>query len=376
MEKQGKSEAQGQEKKKGKNIVVCCDGTGAEYGRKSENTNVVKLFQHLDQDDDDRQISYYDPGVGTNSALANPLTSWVERQWMMASGRSIALNVQKAYKYLMDYYEPGDRIFLFGYSRGAHTVRELASLIRHCGLLTKGSDNLIPYAVKLWKRGKPNQTSGFKEAFSRQAECNPYFIGVWDTVAAVGWLAWRRYYQHRRPNPEIEFAYHALAVDENRWYFQVSDWDEVHIPKSQTENHAQTLEQVWFPGCHSDVGGYGGDPKITNIPLKWMLEKASSKGLKLKEGWDKDLDTDPRGEIRYPRRHVWRLVPQKKRTIPNWAKIHKSVDQRIECLGDNYRPSNVPPKEDRIKLEQHQGHFSRRRLLRQTSETSEDPPIL
>ena len=92
-----------------KNIVVCCDGTGSEYGRDEENTNVVRLFELL-VPDGDRQISYYDPGIGTYSPLRNPLRSWLEKQLMMASGRGITLNVQKAYKYLMDYFEPGDRI--------------------------------------------------------------------------------------------------------------------------------------------------------------------------------------------------------------------------------------------------------------------------
>lgn len=201
--------------------------------------------------------------------------------------------------------------------------------------------------------------SGFKKTFSRQ-DCNIHFMGVWDTVAAVGWLAWRRYYKHRRPNPEIHHAYHAVAVDENRLYFQVSDWDEVHTQKtkkSQKNQESQesrkvehTLEQVWFPGYHSDVGGYRADPKISNIPLRWMLERARDKELKLKDHWDDDLDTDPRGEIRSPRQHIWILAPTRKRTIPNWANIHSSVDDRM-ALVEGYRPKNVPPEKDRVKPE-------------------------
>lgn len=91
------------QKKKGKNIVVCCDGTGSEYGRKKDNTNIVKLFERLHPDGEE-QISFYDPGVGTYSPLTNPLTNWLEKHLMMASGRSITQNVQKAYKYLMAYY--------------------------------------------------------------------------------------------------------------------------------------------------------------------------------------------------------------------------------------------------------------------------------
>ena len=325
-----------------KNIVVCCDGTGAEYGRYEENTNVVRLFAVL-QPDSDEQISYYDPGVGTYSPLGNPLTNWLEKNLMMASGRGVTRNVQKAYKYLMDYYEPDDQIFLFGFSRGAHTVRELGSLIERCGLLTKGSDNLIPYAVRLWKQDDPVRCSGFRAAFSRQS-CKPHFIGVWDAVAAVGWLAWRRYYKHRQPSPDIPFAYHAVAVDENRWYFQVSDWDE------SKAREGQTIEQMWFPGSHSDVGGYEAKRGISNISLVWMLENAESKGLLLKDRWRSQLPENVEEDIRASRKHIWRLVPPKKRVIPENAKIHPSVEQRQRYRSD-YNPTNLPaPPEETVEV--------------------------
>lgn len=325
-----------------KNIVICCDGTGAEYGGYEQNSNVVRLFEFLPPDDEE-QVSYYDPGVGTYSSLGLPITGWLQKQFMMASGRSVTLNVQKAYKFLMDYFEPEDRIFLFGFSRGAHTVRELASLIQHCGLLNKGSDNLIPYAVKVWQDGDVKKMTGFKGAYSRPV-CKPYLLGVWDTVAAVGWLAWRRYYQHRQPGPEISFAYHALAVDENRWYFQVSDWDEGKATEGQI------IEQVWFPGCHSDVGGSGGDRSITNIPLVWMLDRAETQGLQLKDRWRAELPVNEAGTIRSPRRHVWRLVPQKKRRIPEYSKVHTSVVRR-EMYCPDYHPANLPDEEHRVEVE-------------------------
>ena len=324
-----------------KNIVVCCDGTGSQYGRYEENTNVVRLFEML-VPDSDKQISYYDPGVGTYSPLGNPVANWLEKQLMMASGRSITQSVQKAYKYLMDYYEPDDKIFLFGYSRGAHTVRELASLIQGCGLLTKGSENLIPYAVKIWQSGDDGRMSGFKRTFSRQ-NCKPHLIGVWDAVAAVGWLGWRRYYKHRQPDRQIPFACHAVSIDENRWYFQVSDWDE----KQATEN--QTMEQVWFSGSHSDVGGYNADRGISNIPLVWMLGRAEAQKLLLTDRWKEELPTNETGTIRTPRRHIWRLVPEKKRLIPKDAKIHTSVGKREKSSPD-YKP-DIPPLEHRVEVE-------------------------
>ena len=132
-----------------KNIVVCCDGTNAQYDAEDENTNVVRLFERLGKDGE-KQISFYDPGVGTYSPLRSAARRWVEKLTMSVSGAGIGTNVEEAYKYLMDHYEPEDEIYLFGYSRGAYTVRALAGMLNKCGLLTKGSNNLIPYASKIY----------------------------------------------------------------------------------------------------------------------------------------------------------------------------------------------------------------------------------
>ena len=184
--------------------------------------------------------------------------------------------VAEAYKYLMDHYdpgalgEPGDRVFLFGYSRGAHTVRDLAGLLDTCGLLTQGSDNLIPYAINLYYRKEAGQDERvayrFQNAFSRR--CPVYFIGVWDTVASVGWLWWRRYFRNDRLNSNVKYAYQALAVDERRAHFRPSRWDEKQVSSEQT------VEQVWFPGYHGDLGGKDADNHVSDAPLFWMLAAA------------------------------------------------------------------------------------------------------
>lgn len=130
-----------------KNIVICCDGTNAEYGPENQNSNIVRLYERLGPDGD-HQIFYYDPGVGTYSP-SNTITarSW-DRMKMMAWGVGVRAKVESAYRYLMDHHEPNDRVYLFGYSRGAYTVRLLAQMLDGVGLLTHGSYKRIPYARK------------------------------------------------------------------------------------------------------------------------------------------------------------------------------------------------------------------------------------
>ena len=190
-----------------KNIVVCCDGTRAEYGESNDNTNVVRLFERLGSDGEG-QVSYYDPGVGTYSPLRGAIRRGLDKMAMAISGSGVDTNVQEAYRYLMDNYQQGDRLYLFGYSRVAHTVRALAGMLHKCGLLTKGSHNLIPYAAKAY-RGKDDEIArSFKGNFSR--ECRPHLIGVWDTVAATGWLCWRKYFSNHRLNSDVTYGYQAL----------------------------------------------------------------------------------------------------------------------------------------------------------------------
>ena len=132
----------------------------------------------------------------------------------------------------MDCYEAEDKIFLFGYSRGAYTVRALAGMLHKCGLLTKGSNQLVPYASEIYReRDNDKRAAGFKSHFSRQ--CKPYFIGVWDTVASLGWVR-REHFHDQRLNGDVTYGFQALSVDEKRKHFQVSEWAERDVPKGQT----------------------------------------------------------------------------------------------------------------------------------------------
>ncbi|KAJ3059361.1 hypothetical protein HK102_010038, partial [Quaeritorhiza haematococci] len=137
----------------GRNLVVLCDGTNNEFG--PENTSIVRLVQALDRDQG-RQRLYYDPGVGT---LPEPgTTTKVARRLSeaagLAFGAGLSRKVEGAYAYLMDAWEPGDRVFLFGFSRGAYAVRVLAALLHALGLLPRGQHNLTPYLMRLFSASR------------------------------------------------------------------------------------------------------------------------------------------------------------------------------------------------------------------------------
>ena len=323
-----------------KNIVVCCDGTQGQYDTDENNSNIIRLFERLEPDGP-RQISYYDPGVGTRSPLptklGRKLANWVvSATGVSILGSGLRENVEEAYNYLMDFYEPEDQVFLFGYSRGAHTVRELAGVLDRCGLLTKGSDNLLPYMMEIYENEDRERSIGFKKHFSRQ--CTPHFIGVWDTVASVGYIT-RKQFSDTVLNPLIPYAYQALAVDERRYHFRPSLWDINQMP------YSQTVEQVWFPGYHGDVGGQKACRAVSDISLEWMIEKAKVQGLRMREGWERELASDPAsGELNLSHKWFWRLGARV-RDLGENPRIHESVYQRMDAEDRSYRPPNVPARE-------------------------------
>lgn len=309
----------------GKNIVLCCDGTGNEYG--SHNTNVVDMYTPIIRDAD--QIAYYDPGIGTFSIFGRVLGKKIGVILGQAFGYGLTENIEDAYGYLMDRYQPGDKLFMFGFSRGAFTVRCLAGMLYKVGLLQKGSTNLVSYASDVYNlRGNERVATGFKETYCQ--ECKPHFIGAWDTVGSLGWWYSKKFFDDRL-NKDVPNAYHAISIDEKRKKFPISIWDENHLAPDQN------VVQVWFAGVHSDVGGWYEQRGLSNITLIWMLENAQKHGLRLKEGWKKRLNPDPLDEMHNSRTGLWRLWRPAIRKIPEGAKIHTSVLTRIKEK-DGYNP--------------------------------------
>ncbi|CAN2049649.1 DUF2235 domain-containing protein [Candidatus Magnetomoraceae bacterium gMMP-1] len=315
-----------------KNIIICCDGTGNEYG--SYNTNVVGVFQALIRNQE--QIAFYDPGVGTFDILGRTLGKKIGIYLGQAFGWGLQKNIEDAYIYLMDRYEPGDKIYLFGFSRGAFTVRSLAGMLYKCGLLQKGSKNLVPYASKIYNtHGNNKIAEGFKETYCH--DCKVYFIGVWDTVASLGYFYGKNFFDAKL-HGLISYGYQAASIDEKRKKFPVSLWDETR----KTPN--QTIEQVWFAGVHSDVGGSYKERGLSDCTLKWMLEKAEAAGMTLKPDWKKNIHPDPmdkKAQHESRKGFFWLLWPPVDRVIPENAMIHKSVIER-KVAGIGYNPKNLP----------------------------------
>ncbi|MBI5451614.1 MAG: DUF2235 domain-containing protein [Gammaproteobacteria bacterium] len=257
----------------GKSLVLLFDGT---WNRYKDRTNVTRMKESiLAQDAAGReQRCYYDSGVGTH---------WYD--WLSggAFGRGLSHNIKQGYAWLGQHYQPGDDIYVFGFSRGAYTARSLVGMIRKCGVLKEVSEYRIEQAYTAYrnKAAAPDAASitTFRKAYSHEPRVK--FIGVWDTVGALGIPVShvpfsRDYYRWHDTELSkiVDFAYHALALDEQRRDYQVTVWS-----KRKPEN--VDVEQRWFIGAHANVGGgYPFDP-LPNIPLRWLQDQAEGCGLTL-----------------------------------------------------------------------------------------------
>ncbi|WP_035056117.1 DUF2235 domain-containing protein [Desulfuromonas sp. TF] len=279
-----------------KNIVICCDGTGNEY--KEPSTNVLKLYTMLPRAGNERdrsdQITYYDPGVGTLS-LPFALTRVgraVTKALGLGFGLGITRDISDAYQFLMETYEPGDKVYLFGFSRGAYTVRAVAAILYKCGLLRPGRENMLPYALKIFKHERnPRIYVGFKRTFSRH--CPIHFMGLWDTVKSVGWIYDPLTLQFTMNNPTVGVVRQAIAIDERRCFYRQNLWSE--------PSKGQDVKQVWFAGAHADVGGGYSEINsgLSKIALKWMVDEAMPHGLLIdREAYDRILRTEVSGHLR------------------------------------------------------------------------------
>jgi uncharacterized protein (DUF2235 family) len=333
-----------------KNIVICLDGTGNQLKAKG-NTNVVRLYEMLDLGDPARQIAYYDPGVGTFSAQGawTPLARRLTKLAGLAVGYGLRTNLAEAYTYLMQEYEEGDRLFVFGFSRGAYTARALVGLLHAVGLLRPGSENLVPYAVGVYARNRTlsaddwTQLHGFAAAFCRKVHGRTSvpvdFMGLWDSVKAAGVLRWNLRWLYTRQIPNVRIARHAVSIDEKRRPYReylISPREDPPVP---------VIDEVWFAGVHSDVGGtFDDDPRLPQITLKWVVEGAWASGILLKEGaYGKScgVSIDNASGTVHRMGWVWGLLTYRRRKVPPGARVHQSVHDRISA--DPRYGSKIPP---------------------------------
>ena len=345
-----------------KNVVLCCDGTANEFAK--NNTNVVKLFSVLTQEPG-RQVCYYHPGLGTMEP-AGALTTFSRRITKLlgqAIGYGLEDDIRDAYVFIMNHYLPGDRLFLFGFSRGAYTARAVCSLLHMYGLLRPGNEPLVRYAIRMLmaiERGLAKKREvddyfelarKFKAAMSQ--ECKPHFVGVWDTVSSVGWIENPLRLPYTANNPDIHIGRHAISIDERRAFFRTNLW---HPSQNPSQAGPRDLKQVWFAGVHCDVGGGYSEQEsqLATIALRWMLTEAENHGLLteaarrqsvLGPGSDKDYSqATPHESLTgwwrlaefIPKRHYnWKTGKEerrmnlfRRRTIPAGSLIHQSVFER------------------------------------------------
>jgi uncharacterized protein (DUF2235 family) len=367
----------------GRNLIICCDGTNNKFG--PENTNVVRLVQVLDRNPQVQRL-YYDAGVGTlpNPGALTALAKRLSEYWDLAFAADLPDRISSAYKYLMEIWEPGDRVFLFGFSRGAYTVRVLAGLLYLLGLMPRGGSNMVPYVMRLFGslRNLPQKPSAsgkksywdicneFRWTFARPVPGQDtdnrhfpiHFLGVWDTVSSVGWVWDPKRYPFTAHNPTIDAIRHAVSLDERRAFFRQN--------LAAQANTKQDLVEIWFPGVHSDVGGGYPEPEsaLWRLSFEWILGEAQKFGLlvdpqRLAEVLQRTVCpqhpwADPKHESLTPSwwfaeffpklvfrsksgRSLPRLNLGRRRYVPSGALLGRAILERIRNKGSNYAPSNL-----------------------------------
>ena len=372
-----------------KNIVVLSDGTGQEGG-KGHDSNIYKLYRML-EDRTENQVVYYDQGLGTD--------------WRRISGNAFGVgftkNIEQCYRFIFENYHAGDKIFLFGFSRGAATVRSLASFIHYFGILPRSRTTLVADAFKLYGIGEKPKTQDdetFLEEETRKLlqkladrgiqinndasyqnykalrndlndKANQFttahpnmwaeveFLGVWDTVPALGIVPlaglnlvvdrlpwWRHSFHDFALHRSVRNAYQALSIDDDREWFLPTIWNQYG------DENKQKIKQVWFSGSHTDVGGGYAEAGLSDIALEWMVRGAVSHGIRLylgaKKYWNFCIAPDETDVFHPPRAGFGRVFKAGKRDKV-WDKkavdtfgppvIHESVLERAR-QDPNYRP--------------------------------------
>jgi uncharacterized protein (DUF2235 family) len=411
-----------------KTIVLLADGTG-NSAAKLFKTNVWRLYRALDQSDpppagERRQIAYYHDGVGTSTFKPLALLGGI-------FGIGLKRNVLEIYAFLCRNYEPGDRIYVYGFSRGAFTVRVLAGLVVTQGVLRCATEqDLKRYAADAYRnyrrryklpifgykdktaRADPTQRVGLVDLLrdlrdgvlkvwrwawrskqygeiARLEDLNIDFIGVWDTVAAYGlpideltrgideWV-WPLSMPNYRLSEHVLRARHALSLDDERDTFHPLLWDELEeVPTAP--GAVPRLQQVWFAGVHSNVGGGYADDTASYVPLRWMMDESAKPvrtgervGLRFLPAHLQEIpivlnDCAPLSDSRrgvgayyryQPRKIVAKLDPPDPSTLMmqdpdrkgkgflRRVQVHESVFHRIASGNDRYAPIVLPPDYD------------------------------
>lgn len=265
-------------------FVICFDGTWNTPDKGAKPTNVVKMVRAVRSccDDGVSQIVFYDKGVGTAGGT-DAITGG-------GFGKGLTANILDGYRFLANNFEPGDEIFIFGFSRGAYTARSLAGLIGLAGLLLPahlGRDLLAvmevyqqPDLEPVQKAVKLEETAR-ERGFAKGRETRIKCVGVWDTVGSLGipgdlgrtFLGGKYYFHNVMLGDNVDIALHAVALDEKRSAFSPTLWVS---EDGRPQRDSQTVEQVWFAGAHSNVGGSYSDSTLSDIAFDWMVKRVTA----------------------------------------------------------------------------------------------------
>ncbi len=397
--------------RKPRNILIFCDGTGNKFiddpSTRGSNSNVVKLYTTMQVDSE--QVAYYHPGVGT--AGDPSAKGWIARKWSTLKGLAFAAgfkdNVLDAYRYLMETYSDGDRVYMFGFSRGSYTVRALGGLLDGYGLLCRGNEGHLLYAWNEYVKQHDNRDQHhvepnprFKETFAHR-DFRIHFMGIWDTVSSVGWINTPLRLFNVAHNASIDIGRHAISIDERRCFYRDNLWTGAdrsllvkHPLSANQPQPGQDLLQIWFAGVHSNIGGSYPQKQsaLSNITLEWMIQEAEKAGAHIEPALRELVlgrYVEPTGnpalekKIRdlqplYPKpvesivinslHGVWwllELLPHRyydkddgtenwrtplgmRRRIPRGAFIHQSVKDRLQAQSD-YKPKNIEGAPDSLQ---------------------------
>lgn len=299
-----------------RNLIIGCDGTWNDTDD-PEHTNVVKILNACAAKN---QVVHYEEGVGTAHWEALPGGIY---------GKGLDRQILGAYRFLRirfadrDWARGENKVFIFGFSRGSYAARRLAGLIAHSGIPVKAGD--VELAWQLYLKHDAESADHLKQRgdlFDIPVE----MLGVWDTVKTT---TDEDFNDHKLPRCVVA-GYHAMAIDEKRKFFPVLKW-----------NADSRVNQMWFSGVHSDVGGGYSETWLSDIALHWMIDHAYSHGASFKASAVRKLKKNPAGMLHDSYDGIWKAFGTKKRAIAKSAKVHKSVKERIQNVA-GYSPPNLP----------------------------------
>jgi uncharacterized protein (DUF2235 family) len=329
-----------------KSIILCADGTWNTphgVGAVVNDTNVRKIYCALA--DVPSQLRYYDSGVGTDGTPIDHLNGG-------AMGEGLFQKVQDGYEFLSYVYDPGDNIYLFGFSRGAFTARSLGGMIAGFGVPTKNLDNMTVRSIfNAYREPDHDKRAQLKADLQKQyglTDAAIMMVGVWDTVGSLGipGLLFSIFDQKRYGfldtslHPCVKNAFHAVSIDERRAQFLPTLWTN---PDGTPRPNDSQIQQVWFSGVHCDVGGSYAESQLSGIALSWMMYKAKERGLVFDTAVEAQYLHPEIFNAAGPAHDEWKLIPwgiPKHRTLPPNSAISNSVQLRLQNVAD-YRPTNL-----------------------------------